>query len=350
MVVTDRGVAGRTLGVAIVGCGLIGRRRAEVAAADERTAVRAVVDTDDARAALLASETGAVAVAEWEAAVSATEVDVVVVATPNAHLVPIAAAALDAGKHVLLEKPMGRNLEEAERLAAAAGRTDRVLKIGFNHRYHPAVAEVLEVAGSGRIGPLVHVLARYGHGGRPGLEREWRSDPALAGGGHLLDQGVHIVDLINAVAGVPAEAVAFLRTAVWPIAPLEDNAYAMFRYASGAVAQLQVSMTQWKNRFSFEVVGELGTIAAEGLGGSYGEERTVLTRRRLEGGAPDMAVHAFPGPDRSWAEEWEDFIGAVLEGRPPRHGAVADGVAAMRMIDALYRSARDGAVVAVGAE
>jgi predicted dehydrogenase len=340
-------VAGRTLGVAIVGCGRVGRRRAEVASADERTVVRAVVDPDAAAADALASATGAPASAGWEAAVGAPDVDVVVVATPNAYLVPVAEAALAAGRHVLLEKPMGRSLEEAVRLAAAASGSDRVLKIGFNHRYHPALAELLRLAGSGALGPLVHVLARYGHGGRPGLEREWRGDPELAGGGHLLDQGVHVADLLHAVAGLPADAVAFLRSAVWPIAPLEDNAYAMYRWESGLVAQLHVSMTQWRNRFAFEVVGERGAIAVEGLGGSYGEERLVLTRRRMEGGVPDVAERAFPGPDVSWAEEWDDFIGAVVDGRPLQHGSPADGVAAMRMIDALYRSHREGGVVQV---
>jgi predicted dehydrogenase len=340
-------VAARVLGVAVVGCGRIGRRRAEVAARDDRTTVRAVMDADASAAAALASDTGATVARDWEEAVTTRGVDVVVVATPNAHLVPVAEAALAAGRHVLLEKPMGRSLAEAERLATSAGMTDRVLKIGFNHRYHPAVAELLRGVGSGWLGPLVHILARYGHGGRPGLEQEWRSDPGLAGGGHLLDQGVHVADLIHGVAGLPAEAVAFLRTAVWPISPLEDNGYAMYRYGSGLVAQVQVSMTQWKNRFSFEVTGELGTVGVEGLGGSYGDERLVVTRRRMEGGVPDVAERAFPGPDVSWGAEWDDFTGAVVEGRPLLHGGPGDGVAAMRMIDALYRSARDGTVVGV---
>jgi predicted dehydrogenase len=340
-------VAGRVVGVAIVGCGRIGQRRGEVASADARSAVRAVVDIDAAAAASLASATGAVATADWEEVVASPAVDVVVVATPNAHLVQVAEAALRAGRHVLLEKPMGRSLAEAERLATAAAASGGVLKIGFNHRYHPGLAELLRVVASGRLGTLVHVLARYGHGGRPGLEREWRSDPGLAGGGHLLDQGVHLVDLLNAVAGVPAEAVAFLRTAVWPIAPLEDNAYALYRYGDGMVAQIQVSMTQWKNRFSFEVVGELGAAAVEGLGGSYGEERLVLTRRRPEGGVPELEERVYPGPDASWTAEWDDFMGAVADGRPLHHGSPADGVAAMRMIDALYRSSREGGVVGV---
>lgn len=334
------------LRVAVVGCGLIGRRRAETAAAHPATAVAVVVDTDRSRAEALAAELGVEAASDWRAVVAAPEIDAVVVATPNGYLGEIGVAALDAGKHVLLEKPMGRTLAEARELAAAAGRSGRVLKIGFNHRYHPAPERALALVRSGELGRIISIRGRYGHGGRPGCEREWRADPALAGGGHLTDQGVHLADLIHAVAGVPAEAVAFLQTAVWPIAPLEDNAHGMFRFASGAVAQLHVSMTQWKNLFSFEVYGETGAVAVEGLGGSYGTERLVRTRRRMEGGVPEVTEESFPGADVSWRREWADFAEAVTTGRLT-HGGAEDGLAVMRMIDALYRSAAAGAVVEV---
>jgi predicted dehydrogenase len=158
-----------------------------------------------------------------------------------------------------------------------------------------------------------------------------------------LDQGVHLADLIHGVAGLPVRGVAFLQTAVWPLAPLEDNAYGLFHFADGVIAQFHVSMTQWKNLFSFEVHGELGSVAAEGLGGSYGEERLVRVMRRLEGGVPEVREERFPGPDRSWALEWDDFVGALDTGWL-RHGGVGDGLAAMRMIDALYRSSASGAV------
>lgn len=336
----------RSIGVAVIGCGLIGRRRAETAARDERSAVRVVVDTDAARASELAAEYGAEASAEWEAAIGRPDIDLVVVATPNGHLAEIGCAALRQGRHVLIEKPMGRNLAEARMLADAAAASGRVLKIGFNHRYHPALAEVIAGVAGGEIGRVVGVRARYGHGGRLGCEKEWRGDPELAGGGHLLDQGIHVADLIHAVAGLPEQAVAFLHTAVWPLGELEDNAHAMFRLKGGAVAQLHVSMTQWKNLFSFEVFGETGSLAAEGLGGSYGVERLVRTRRRLEGGVPEVDEVEFAGPDHSWEREWDDLMTAVAGGEL-RHGGVEDGEAAMRMIDALYRSARSGGIVTV---
>lgn len=336
----------RVYRVGVIGCGLIGGRRAATAAAHPSTEVAAVVDPDLARAEALARGVGGRALRDWRAVVDDSSIDAVVVATPNGYLAEIGVAALEAGKAVLLEKPMGRTLAEAELLAASAVRAGRVLKVGFNHRYHPALERMLAAVRSGEIGRVVGIRARYGHGGRPGYEKEWRGDPELAGGGHLTDQGVHLADLIQGVAGLPARAVAFLQTAFWPLAPLEDNGYAMFHYADGAVAQIHVSMTQWKNLFSFEVHGETGAVLVEGLGGSYGEERLVRVRRRPEGGVPELAEESFPGPDRSWALEWEDFVSALGTGEL-RHGGPADGLAAMRMIGALYRSSASGQVVEV---
>lgn len=332
--------------VAVIGCGLMGRRRAHTAASDARSAVAVVVDADRDRAASLGAACGAEADRDWRGVIERRDVQAVVVATPNGYLAKIGRAALAAGKHVLLEKPMGRNLAEAEELVEAARRGGLVLKIGFNHRYHPGLRRALASVQEGRIGRVINIRARYGHGARPGYESEWRGDPELAGGGHLVDQGVHLADLVHGVAGMPALAVAFLQTSVWPIQPLEDNAYGMFRFADGAVAQLHVSLTQWKNLFSFEVHGEDGAVIVDGLGGSYGIEKFAHIGRNHDGGPPCVREEAFSRSDQSWRLEWDDFVQAVESGRPDQ-GGPEDGLAAMRMIDALYRSARAGAVVDV---
>jgi predicted dehydrogenase len=266
-----------------------------------------------------------------------------VVATPNGILAEIACAALEAGKHVLAEKPMGRNLQEAEAMKAAADRSRRRLKIGFNHRYHPALAEAHRRFGEGRIGRFIHARVRYGHGGRPGYEKEWRGSRELAGGGELTDQGVHVIDLLQWFVGaVPDEAFGYLQTAVWPLGDLEDNAFALLRWKDGGVASLHTAWTQWKNLFSFEVFGTGGALIVEGLGRSYGPERLTMYTRRPEGGAPDTTQEVFDGEDASWRQEWEDFVRGAVEGCPMLGGA-NDGVMAMAMLDALYRSARTGA-------
>ncbi|MHB1861366.1 MAG: Gfo/Idh/MocA family protein [Gemmatimonadaceae bacterium] len=332
------------LGVAVVGCGLIGRRRALAAATHPQSRCVAVTDIVTAAAKEVATAAHAEVVAKWQEVLERDDVDVVIAATPNKFLAEIAIGALAHGKHVLVEKPMGRNLAEGKRMRAAALGTDRLLKIGFNHRYHPAIRRAHELFVQGLVGPLVSIRARYGHGSRPGCEKEWRASPEMAGGGELTDQGVHVADLVQWFAGVPSDVVGFVQTAVWPIEPLEDNAYGLYRFSSGAVAMFHVSMTQWKNLFSFEVAGELGALSVEGLGGSYGTERLLISRRRMAGGAPDVDEEVFAGPDVSWTEEWHDFVGAIVSGNS-YWGTPDDGIAAMRMVDAVYRSTVCGNVI-----
>jgi predicted dehydrogenase len=319
---------------------LIGRRRAAAAAGHPRSRCILVVDSDPAAAQALACEVDAKVSPSWQALIADPAVQIVCVATPNGFLAEIACAALGAGKHVLLEKPMGRNVDEAHVIAAAAQTADRCVKVGFNHRYHPAIARAHEELVAGTIGTPINARARYGHGGRPGYEREWRGDARLAGGGELTDQGVHIADLLHWFLGVPSEVYAVTQTAVWPLGALEDNGFAIVRYGGGQIAAMHTSWTQWKNLFSLEIFGERGSLVIEGLGGSYGEETLTIAHRAMQGGAPRMERLAFPGPDQSWTLEWDDFLGGVLDDRPYLGGA-EDGLIAMATLDALYRSARD---------
>src|SRR5205807_4165855 len=119
----------------------------------------------------------------------------IIVATTNDKLAPVTLAAVNAGKHVLVEKPAARNAGELEPVVAAAKRAGVLVKVGFNHRFHPAFLKAREIVDSGALGPLMFLRARYGHGGRLGMEKEWRGDPQIAGGGEMLDQGVHLIDL-----------------------------------------------------------------------------------------------------------------------------------------------------------
>lgn len=331
----------RPLTVAVVGCGLIGSRRAAWAASHSESRLAYAVDTRDEPSQSLAAQYAAIASADWHQAVGDPSVDVVVVSTPNALLAPIAIAALERGKHVLIEKPMGSTLEQAEAIAKAAASSRGLLKVGFNHRYHPAVSRARSLYAAGRVGDAINLRARYGHGGRPGYEREWRGNPALAGGGELTDQGVHVADLLRWFLGTPLEAFAYLQTAVWPIAPLEDNAFGLVRFESGCIASLHTSWTQWKNLFSFELFGTKGSLSIDGLGGSYGTETLTVATRNTEGGAPQVTTERFEETDRSWELEWNDFVGAIRNGTPYL-GTPSDGLEAMRIVDALYASARTG--------
>lgn len=332
------------LGVGIVGCGLIGSRRARVAVeAGDRVTV--VADIDETRASAVAEETGGGVCADWREVVTAPDVDVVVVATYNALAPPMVLAALQAGKHVLCEKPLGTTAEEARAMRDAAHANGLVLKVGFNHRHHHAIMRGRELVARGAIGPVLGIRAAYGHGGRAGYETEWRADRGRSGGGELLDQGVHLVDLCRWFMGEFTEVGGMLDTAYWEIAPLEDNAYALLRTADGRVAALHTSWTQWRNLFRFEVIGRDGYLLVNGLGGSYGVE--TLTHGVRDAIPPTETTTEFPEPDPSWVAEWAELRAALAEGRQPL-GNGDDGYEATRLIEAIYRAAAERAVVPLG--
>jgi predicted dehydrogenase len=332
------------LRTAVIGCGLVGTRRAAETSLHSRTRLLLCIDTSHAPARATAERFGAAWSTDWHIAVEDERIDVIVICTPNAFAYDIAVAALERGKHVLVEKPMGCNLAQAQALAAIASRSPGRFKVGFNHRYHPAISAAYDLVRQDAIGELISMRVRYGHGGRPGYEREWRCDPNISGGGELIDQGTHVADLIAWFAGMPQQAFAYLQTAVWPIAPVEDNAFALLRLENGAVASIHTSWTQWKNLFSLEIFGRQGSICVDGLGGSYGTERLVVARRKAAGGVPEMREETFDGPDRSWAIEWHQFVDAI-EQATPYWGTAEDGLNAMRIVNALYESSRDGVAV-----
>jgi predicted dehydrogenase len=321
------------LRTAIVGCGLIGRKRA--AALGPGARLVACADLDPARAsALAATVPGAVAEASWERAVARPDVDMVIVATTNEWLAPVSIGALDAGRHVLVEKPAARRVAELERVQAASERSGRLVRVGFNHRYHPAVRKARALIDEGAIGPLMFMRGRYGHGGRPGYEREWRADPARAGGGELIDQGVHMIDLGYWFLGEFTEVDGLARTFYWDM-PVDDNAFLRLATAGGHVAFFHVSCTEWKNLFSLEVYGRDGKLHVDGLGGSYGVERLAWYRMLPQMGPPETTIWEYPGPDDSWEVEFAEFLEDVRLGRQPAAGLPA-ARSALAVVERVY--------------
>ncbi len=329
-------MTGGSVGVGIIGCGVIGARRAEVAAKTGRSPVVIVADPQTFRAKEVAAATGAAATDNAEEVLGHPDVQAVIVATTHNVLAPVTLAALNAGKHVLCEKPMALNSREAEAVVDAGRRGRRIVQVGFNHRRHPAIRRAHALVREGAIGELLFLRCRYGHGGRPGYEREWRMDPEVSGGGQLLDQGIHAIDLFRWFLGDLTVVSGVTANWVWH-APVEDNVFALFRSPQGQVANLHASWTQWKNLFSFEVFGDHGALVVEGLGRSYGTESLTVYRRQA-GGPPAEERIEFPGPDVSWGLEWDEFLSAIESGSPPPANA-EDGLAALRLVEAVYACA-----------
>src|SRR5262249_15136836 len=152
------------------------------------------------------------------------DVDVVLAAAVHSALPEITLAAVQAGKHVLVEKPAACRAQDLEPVKVAARERGACVRVGFNHRYHPALLNAQELVEEGVLGELMFLRGRYGHGGRPGYEREWRADKRLSGGGELIDQGVHLIDLARMFLGEFTVVEGFAHTYYWPM-PVDDNAF-----------------------------------------------------------------------------------------------------------------------------
>lgn len=322
----------KNLGVAIIGCGLIGRKRAQ-ALGQARLVVCA--DLRQERAEELARLHGAAAMDDWQQAVDRRDVGAVIVATTNDALASITLAALRAGKPVLVEKPAARTVRELEAVIAAARRAGLPVRVGFNHRYHPALRQARALFAGGKLGELMFIRGRYGHGGRLGYEKEWRANPALSGGGELIDQGVHLIDLARWFLGDFNAVSGFAHTYYWKM-PVDDNAFLTLKTPADQVAFLQVSCTEWKNLFSFEIYGKQAKLHAEGLGGSYGAERLTYYKMLPQMGPPATTVWEYPAGDDSWQLEFQEFLDDIRRKRTPS-ASLADARAALQIVETIYR-------------
>ena len=287
---------------------------------------------------------GAVSTDDWESAVSHPAVEAVIVATTNEALAAITEKAVNHGKHVLVEKPAGRTPFEIDAVIAAAKKFSVCVKVGFNHRFHPSFIKARKIVDSDALGSLMFIRGRYGHGGRIGYEKEWRARPELSGGGELIDQGVHLIDLSRWFLGEFNRVEGCCRTFYWDM-PVEDNGFVRLETPHNQIAWLHVSCTEWKNMFSFEIYGEKGKLQIDGLGGSYGTERLAYYKMLPRMGPPETTIWEFPGNDVSWQTEIESFIRDVkclnrndsCESFPYTPN-LNDARAGLAIVDGIYRS------------
>jgi predicted dehydrogenase len=319
---------------AIVGCGMIGKKRLAGLPAGSNMVIACDTNLSRAEELVKIAQNGR-AIADFTQAVADSQVDAVIVATINSALAEVSAAAIRAGKHVIVEKPAGISLEQVEELIALAEQHKVCVRVGFNHRYHPAFAKAREIFESGVMGEMMFIRGRYGHGGRIGYDKEWRADPKLSGGGELIDQGIHLIDLAGWFLGEFKKVDGHAATYFWKM-PVDDNAFLDLQTAKGQTAWLHVSCTEWKNLFSFEIYGRHTKLHIEGLGGSYGVEKLYHYQMKPEMGIPDTKVYEFPGPDESWRIEMSKFEEDVRTKRTPDAG-LKEAKTALQVVKEIYR-------------
>ena len=320
------------MNIAIIGAGLVGRKRAS--ALPKEVKLTTICDIDKQKAEDFAHDFKCESETDWTKVVRDPKIQALIVSTVNKHLSPIAKEAILEGKHVLVEKPGARNLEELKKVAKIY-KDKTVLMFGYNHRFHPGMKMAKKIIDSKIYGKLLFIRAKYGHGGRLGYEKEWRFNKDLAGGGELLDQGTHLIDLVNHFCGKMNEVCGLTNKLFWK-SKLEDSVFFILSNKHGQMAQLSVTCVEWKNIFSFEIMLQRAKIQIDGLGGSYGREKLILYKMRPEMGPPEIQEFKFSEKDISWQEETKDFFDRIRK-NIYSDKSIKDTMYVLSIVEKLYR-------------
>lgn len=324
------------INIGIIGYGKMGRIRAQAVRAVGGAEIMAVYDphSDPTMDGLPRAESP-------EAVIAHPEVSAVFICTPNHLNKPLTIAALNAGKHVFCEKPPAFCANDIREIRSAEMASGKKLMYGFNHRHHGSIKKAKELVDSGEYGRLLWMRGRYGKSVEPNFFETWRASKELAGGGILIDQGIHMLDLFLHFANDFDVVQAIVQHLYWDL-DIEDNVFAhLMNTRTGVAASLHSTMLQWRHLFSLEIFLEKGHLVINGLrtpSGAYGEE--VLTLERNLKAPPEIQWDKplqFNYPvDNSWNSEVEGFFRAIRTGQRPELGNSSDALKLMCIIDKIY--------------
>lgn len=317
----------------IIGCGSIGHKRA-LAIRDTNATLVGCADLIPEKAQEFASTHSCLSYNNYSVLLRDEDIDAVIIATPHNSLSNLTLTALESGKHVLVEKPGAVSSHQLHRIRQLLSECNLKYRVGYNHRFHRSVIKCTELISSSTIGELMFLRARYGHGGRVGYDREWRSSVEISGGGELIDQGSHLIDLASLWLGELTKICGVTHTYFWDM-EVDDNAFLTLETLDHKVAHIHVSCTEWKNLFSIEIYGKKGKIELTGLGGSYGTERISLYLMKPEMGPPETQIWEYPMADQSWTLELSEFLKDIEEDRESVPG-IANAMSVLSVIDDIY--------------
>jgi len=329
------------LKVGIIGYGKMGRVRCREIIASGKAEVLSVFDS-------VKIDPGIPCATSADEVIENSTIDAVFICTPNYLNKHLTVQALKAGKHVFCEKPPAFTAAEVEEIQAVEKVSGKVLMYGFNHRHHESVQKMKNIICSRDFGRVLWMRGRYGKSVGESFYNNWRSKKDLAGGGILIDQGIHMLDLFLYLGGEFDSIHATVSNLYWHL-EVEDNVFATLENTkTGITASLHSTMTQWRHMFSLEVFMEKGYLVRNGLktsSGTYGDE--VLTFARNRSAAPaatwEDEEHITYHTDKSLSSEIEEFFSAIDDGRRVRIGSSGDALQLMRIVDNIY-SFRKGTV------
>ncbi len=328
------------LRVGIAGYGVVGKRRRECIDRNPQLETVAVSDRELSTGTMpdgIRSYSDALALLD-------DELDAVFVSLPNDLAPRVSIAALDRGFHVFCEKPPGRDVNDILAVCAEERKHPELkLKYGFNHRYHDSVIQAKKLIDSTSLGQLINLKGVYGKSRIISFASDWRTRRREAGGGILLDQGIHLLDMMRLFAGEFTDISSFISNEYWRH-DVEDNAYALMRTSEGVVAMVHSSATQWRHQFRLEITLTEGAIVLGGIlsgSKSYGDETmTTIIKSPEEGSMPVEETTTY-NIDHSWQDEINEFSEAILRNKPIRYGNSQDALRTMELVYRIYCADQD---------
>ncbi len=328
------------LRVGIAGYGVVGKRRRECIDRNPQLETVAVSDRELSTGTMpdgIRSYSDALALLD-------DELDAVFVSLPNDLAPRVSIAALDRGFHVFCEKPPGRDVNDILAVCAEERKHPELkLKYGFNHRYHDSVIEAKKLIESKSLGQLINLKGVYGKSRIISFASDWRTRRREAGGGILLDQGIHLLDMMRLFAGEFTDISSFISNEYWHH-DVEDNAYALMRTSEGVVAMVHSSATQWRHQFRLEITLTEGAIVLGGIlsgSKSYGDETMTTIIKSPEEGAMPVEETTTYNIDHSWQDEINEFSEAILRNKPIRYGNSQDALRTMELVYRIYCADQD---------
>ena len=324
------------LRVGIAGYGVVGERRHHFIDSHPRLRIVAVCDQKFSERELVLDN---ICCCTHYRRLLEERLDVLFVCLPNYLAAEVTVAGLERGLHVFCEKPPGRDVCDIQRVIEVEKKhPGLLLKYGFNHRYHDSVREALRLVRSGEMGEVLNLRGVYGKSKIIPFSGGWRAQRKYAGGGILLDQGIHMVDLMGLFCDEFVEVKSYVSNSYWKH-DVEDNVCAIMRDRKGRIAMLHSSATQWQHRFALDIALTEGYLELRGLlsgSKSYGEEKLIIGKRNDsdEGAVREETVTYLE--DNSWRDEINEFADAIVNGRPIDSGHSTDALATMKLVFRIY--------------
>ena len=331
------------LKVGIIGYGVVGKKRHSILKKYKQLNVIAASDVNDK--SLLVLPKNIQQFNDYKKLINESNCNVVFISVPNRYAADATKLALRKGMHVFCEKPPARSSRELTPIKNLIQGKKIKLKYGFNHRYHASILKASEIMNSKRLGKIVAMRGIYGKSKIISFDQsDWRSKRSEAGGGILLDQGIHMLDLMIFFANEKFKKVfSIVKNNFWHH-DVEDNAFALMETSSGIVAQLHSSATQWRHKFNLEIILERGALVFGGLltgSKSYGDETLTVIESKpdRDKGLPKEKIYKF-NRDISWAEEIKEFIRAIEQDKDIIHGTYQEALLTMKLIEQIYKADR----------